>query len=88
MECTKMDEADRREYDKVFGKGTYELGSEHWSPCTRPRWRWPSEEPQWPKAVTTRTGPDGIVKVTPGVDRMKTEEFVTPGWRPCGGKDY
>eukprot|EP00972_Heterocapsa_arctica_P031832 4690867-Heterocapsa_arctica.AAC.1 len=66
MECTKMDEADRKEYDKVFGKGTYELGSEHWAPCTRPRWWWPSEGPQWPESVTTRTGPDGIVKSEKG----------------------
>ncbi len=53
LECTRMPDADRVQYNTIHGNQPFEVCSRWFAAITRPRWWWSSSVPQWPADTTT-----------------------------------
>ena len=75
LECTRMDDADRRAFSESLGSEPLEINDRGWSPLSRPRWWWiTGKDPLWPK--DTEFGSfNGLRRVRP--------HRPTVTWEPC-----
>ena len=82
MECTRMEDEDRRAYDAIFGRPPVEICSSFAVPMTRPRLWWFNRDVCWEQfAEVTVSG--SVCKVQPPWQRRKVETLLEPGWLPA-----
>ena len=89
LECTRMQRADRLEFDAIHACPPVELWSRHFSHFTRPRWWWLSRAPVWPHGTTASPlafDPE-VLEIHPAVERASLRSCLEPSWTPCAVAD-
>ncbi len=84
LECTRMPDADRVQYNSIHGSQPFEVCSRWFTAITRPRWWWFSNVPQWPADTTTAPLGQfpGVTEVFPSCERLTPQQCLEPGWEP------